>query len=416
MGGKAQADEFILTAKADANEKQDRNITTPGGSGTFEDVYAQTEYTLGETGPGGYSPSDWACVSTPVEGDAALAVLNTGGKITLAKGDRVTCTIVNNRDLGSLTIIKSFNPKSSGYDKAFNISYQCTDEAKQTVSVKAGESKTITGIPTGSECVVSEVKPTDPPAGWSFSEPVYDPADGKVTVTRKDQDVSVTVTNEILKPGINIVKTASATQVNPGETVTYTYTVTNPGDAELTDVKVSDDKCAPVTYQSGDTNADTKLQPGETWIYTCSQPITLATTNIGTATAKDKNGLEVSGQDSFTVAVVSPVVVKQICPIEPKLTTPKVKKVGNRVLVKKITTKKSSCVLLKPVVLCRPVAASAAGQTAFCRTTVTRKGFIKVNTKGYDKVRVTVLVRSKPKPDFTDRWKPNTWRKSWLLK
>ena len=114
--------------------------------------------------------------------------------------------------------------------------------------------------------------------------------------------------------------------------------------------------------------------------------------------------------------MVSPVVVKQICPIEPKLTTPKVKKVGNRVLVKKITTKKSSCVLLKPVVLCRPVAASAAGQTAFCRTTVTRKGFIKVNTKGYDKVRVTVLVRSKPKPGFADRWKPNTWRKSWLLK
>ena len=56
-GGKAQADEFILTAKADANEKQDRNITTPGGSGTFEDVYAQTEYTLGETGPGGTPPA-----------------------------------------------------------------------------------------------------------------------------------------------------------------------------------------------------------------------------------------------------------------------------------------------------------------------------------------------------------------------
>ncbi len=409
----ANADNWILTAKGTPS---DRNISTPGGSGDFEDVYAGTQYTLGETGPGGYSPSDWACVSTPGEGQPGVQVLNNGDKITLGLGDRVTCTIINTRDLGSLTITKSFNPKSSGYDKAFTIGYQCADEAKQTVALKAGESTTITGIPTGTECTVSEAKPTDPPAGWSFSQPVYDPADGKVTVTRKDQNVSVTVTNEILKPGINIVKTGSATQVNPGQTVTYTYTVTNPGDAELTDVKVSDDKCAPVTYTSGDSNADSKLQPGETWIYTCSQPITLATTNIGTATGKDKNGQEVSAQDTFTVAVVSPVVVKQICPIEPKLTTPKVKKVGNRVLVKKITTKKSSCVLLKPVVLCRPVAAAAAGQTAFCRTTVTRKGFIRVNTKGYDKVRVTVLVRSKPKPDFTDRWKPSTWRKSWLLK
>ncbi|MEI2621455.1 MAG: hypothetical protein V9G09_12025 [Candidatus Nanopelagicales bacterium] len=85
---------------------------------------------------------------------------------------------------------------------------------------------------------MTEVKPNDPPAGWSFSDPVYDPADGKVKVTEKNQTVSVTVTNEILKPGINIVKTASATQVNPGQTVTYTYTVTNPGDTPLTDVKV----------------------------------------------------------------------------------------------------------------------------------------------------------------------------------
>ena len=47
------------------------------------------------------------------------------------------------------------------------------------MSLKAGQSETINGIPTGTECQVTEVKPTDPPAGWSFSDPVYDPADGK---------------------------------------------------------------------------------------------------------------------------------------------------------------------------------------------------------------------------------------------
>ncbi|MBK6761954.1 MAG: hypothetical protein IPG68_01120 [Micrococcales bacterium] len=81
--------------------------------------------------------------------------------------------------------------------------------------MKAGESVTIDGIPTGTECTVSEVKPTDPPAGWSFSEPTYDPANGKVTVSEKGGTVAVTVTNEILKPGINIVKTASATPGQP---------------------------------------------------------------------------------------------------------------------------------------------------------------------------------------------------------
>lgn len=34
----------------------------------------------------------------------------------------------------------------------------------------------------------------------------------------------------------------------------------------------------------------------------------------------------------------------------------------------------------------------------------------------YEKVRVTVIVRAKPKPGFEDRWKPNTWRKSWILR
>ncbi len=116
------------------------------------------------------------------------------------------------------------------------------------------------------------------------------------------------------------------------------------------------------------------------------------------------------------MAQVSPVVVKKICPIDVTLHKPQPKKVGNRIMTDKIKTKSSSCVLLKPVVLCRPLASSAAGETAFCDTKVTKKGRITVKTKGYEKVRVTVIMRSKPKPGFEDRWKPNNWRKSRILK
>jgi hypothetical protein len=68
------------------------------------------------------------------------------------------------------------------------------------------------------------------------------------------------------------------------------------------------------------------------------------------------------------------------------------------------------------VVLCRPLQSTAAGEKAFCQTKVTKKGRVTVKTKGYDAVRVTVIVRSKPKPGFEDRWKPNSWRKSWILR
>ena len=415
--GKGDPNDWTLTAEVVDNDKAPK-VKNLGGQGELTEVWSEIEYKLNETGPGGYSPSDWVCL--PAKEDMVPSnydeALNVKDKITLRTDAKVVCTIVNTRDLGSLTITKSFDPKTSGYDKAFDIGYKCENEAQGTVSLKAGQSETINGIPTGTECQVTEVKPTDPPAGWSFSDPVYDPADGKVKVTEKNQTVSVTVTNEILKPGINIVKTGSSTQVNPGQTVTYTYTVTNPGDTPLTDVKVTDDRCAPVVYKSGDTDGDTKLQPTETWTFTCSQQITVATTNVGTVTGKDKNGTTVTAQDTFTVAVVSPVVNKKICPIKVTLVKPKPKKVGNRVLVKKIKTKKSSCKILKPVVLCRPLATTAAGEKAFCDTKVTKRGKIRVKTRGYDKVKVTVIVRSKPKKGFEDRYKPNTWRKSWILR
>ena len=55
-------------------------------------------------------------------------------------------------------------------------------------------------------------------------------------------------------------------------------------------VVVTDDKCAPVSFVSGDTNSDNLLDPSESWIYTCKTNIKVSTRN--TATAKgEANGL-----------------------------------------------------------------------------------------------------------------------------
>ena len=237
---------------------------------------------------------------------------------------------------------------------------------------------------------------------------------------RTGQPVEDTDTAKVIvpKPGINVVKTASASSVTVGGSVTYTYEVSNTGDIELLNVNVTDDKCDPVTYKSGDTNNDKKLQVDEKWIFECTMTLNEPTTNTAVASGEDRTGQPVSGQAQFSVNVtqVNPAVAKKICPITVTLVKPKPKKVGNRVLVKKIKTKKSSCKLLKPVVLCRPLATTAAGEKAFCDTKVTKRGKIRVKTRGYDKVKVTVIVRSKPKKGFEDRWKPNTWRKSWILR
>jgi hypothetical protein len=74
-----------------------------------------------------------------------------------------------------------------------------------------------------------------------------------------------------------------------GDQVTWRYTVTNPGNVPLSSVTITDNKEGTIAGpDSGDANADGKLDPGETWIYTkaSSSGAVLGTyNNIGYAEA-----------------------------------------------------------------------------------------------------------------------------------
>ena len=116
-----------------------------------------------------------------------------------------------------------------------------------------------------------------------------------------------TATVKVVDPAIAIDKSASPKSASPGDTVVYTYLVTNPGDAELTAVTVTDDKCSPVEFIEGDTDGDAALDPDETWRYTCSVTVGSnagSLTNIGTVTATDPTGATVSADDTETITVV----------------------------------------------------------------------------------------------------------------
>ena len=168
---------------------------------------------------------------------------------------------------------------------------------------------------------------------------------------RTGQPVEDTDTAKVIvpKPGINVVKTASASSVTVGGSVTHTYEVSNTGDIELLNVNVTDDKCDPVTYKSGDTNNDKKLQVDEKWIFECTM-INEPTTNTAVASGEDRTGQLVSGQAQFSVNVtqVNPAVAKKICPITVTLVKPKPKKVGNRVLVRRSRRRRVVASCLSP--------------------------------------------------------------------
>jgi hypothetical protein len=164
---------------------------------------------------------------------------------------------------------------------------------------------------------------------------------------------------EILHPAIQVEKTVSSSSINRGESVTYTYSVTNTGDVNLSDIRVIDDKVTPVPVlnaegtanigdtngngwlnieemvdlasicdesgnncQIGDTDGDGKLSPeelealegalpttpAEVWMYTASSSPTHTVTNTATAFGTDPLDLTVSSTDTTTVVVT--VIVK----------------------------------------------------------------------------------------------------------
>jgi uncharacterized repeat protein (TIGR01451 family)/LPXTG-motif cell wall-anchored protein len=138
-----------------------------------------------------------------------------------------------------------------------------------------------------------------------------------VTATGTDDEGNVakdtaTAVVVVLTPSINVDKTSNTSSIVPGDAVTYSYVVTNTGNAVLSNVVVADDKCSPVTYVSGDTNGDGQLQLSETWVYTCTQVQTGSIdtlTNTATAKGTDAIGASVTASDTVSVSAVLPEVI-----------------------------------------------------------------------------------------------------------
>jgi uncharacterized repeat protein (TIGR01451 family) len=120
---------------------------------------------------------------------------------------------------------------------------------------------------------------------------------------------TVAVGVPIPPPLISIVKVPDRLTPFPfgGGNVLYTYTVTNPGVVAMNNVLVIDDKCAPVSFISGDTNHDALLDPSETWTYTCQTNVPVSTLNIATATGK-ANGFTAVSYAFATVLVSLPTL------------------------------------------------------------------------------------------------------------
>jgi uncharacterized repeat protein (TIGR01451 family) len=317
-GGTATTTDWTLTATGALASSTNLSGFAPVDSGS--DFKADT-YILDESGPAGYTASSWSCVGASV----------TGASIKLGLGDIATCTITND----------DVAPVSSGGGGSSYVTPvpPLIDVVKvpAPLALPAGPGpvtytytlRNIGTVPVSNVTMVDDTcNPITLISGDTNNDAKLDV--NETWISRCSTTLSATHTNTVTATGwangISAVDIASATVVVGGSIVpplihvtkipkplalpagggmiTYTETVTNPGTVSLSDVILTDDKCGPIKYISGDTNGDSKLDVNETWIYTCQAKLTKTTTNTAMASG-EANGLTARDFAIATVVVAT---------------------------------------------------------------------------------------------------------------
>ena len=274
-----------------------------GGSTTVGPFDTGTSCTVSEpTLP--TAPSGWTFGTPSVSGSPA----------TIVKGDQtaaVAVTVTNSisRDLGSLVLAKSLDDGGSGFTGPFTIHWDCGTFGSGDESVNAGGSATISNIPTGTSCTVSE--PTLPSVtGYTFGTPTFSPSATVTIPAGNASSVTVTTNNTMTRDlgNFKITKTTSNPDGATLPTFTGTYdcgtgytgiwSVANGGSQTVTGIptgntcSVTEDALAPI--------------PGYTWATPTYTPSSIVISSkggtfeivVGNSITRDLGNFKITKQTS----------------------------------------------------------------------------------------------------------------------
>jgi uncharacterized repeat protein (TIGR01451 family) len=136
--------------------------------------------------------------AAPAGYDYGTPVITPSGAQTIGNGTTIAVTVTNPLTLkrGSLQLGKSVSGQPAGFTSPdYTLRVDCSDDSfDQDVLIKAAENKTISNIPHGTTCTVTEPTQPTPPAGYSYGTAVITPA--SVTIAG-DSTVSVSVLNPL---------------------------------------------------------------------------------------------------------------------------------------------------------------------------------------------------------------------------
>jgi Prealbumin-like fold domain/Putative peptidoglycan binding domain len=145
------------------------------------------EYTLSETGPSGYTASDWECTGGSLEGNS----------LSVALGEEVNCTITNNDNQAKLTVIKTVVTNDGGNANSNDFQIYVKDDSNNNVAnspAPGSASGTVYMLDAG-DYTVSEIA-IDGYVG-SFSESNC-ASDGTITLLPGDDKTCIIVNDDVV--------------------------------------------------------------------------------------------------------------------------------------------------------------------------------------------------------------------------
>ncbi|MCK5923965.1 MAG: DUF11 domain-containing protein, partial [Methylococcales bacterium] len=240
-GGDAVLGDFGITTSAGALAFDAGTVAgaTTTYTATALTVDSNTAFDLAEVDFAGYTEGDWTCSN----GDGGT--FDTGS-VTLNEGETVTCTIVNDDDTASLTIVKEVLNDNGGTGVVAD--FGITTDAGALVfdaGTTAGDTTTYTAttLPVNANTAfsLSEIDLDAYAEGdWSCSNGESATFDSGSVTLLEGEAVTCTISNDDKGVDLSIVKTVDNMTPDIGDIITFSLQVSNAGPDEATDVSVDD--------------------------------------------------------------------------------------------------------------------------------------------------------------------------------
>ncbi|WP_262848630.1 VWA domain-containing protein [Mumia quercus] len=235
-GGAAEVGDWTLTADGPT-----AGLTGVTGDEAITGVPVEVgSYALSESGPSGYAPQAWECV----DGDASVPVED--GTVDIGLGQDVVCTVVNDDEPGTLTLVKEVVNDDGG--TAEPTDWLLTADGPTADIIGESGSPGVTGVEVAAgEYTLSETGGTVP-SGYTASEWSCEGgavSDDTVTVAN-GADVTCTITNDDEPARLTLEKVVFNENGGTAVIGDWTLTATGPttisgvtGEAAVTDAEVS---------------------------------------------------------------------------------------------------------------------------------------------------------------------------------